>query len=380
MIARHNRGTRRAWPVRGLAPGLVAFVVVGCQTAGYFKQAVQGQYQIMTSQQPIRKLLAEPQTSPTLREKLRQVEELRQFARKELALPVDGHYLRYADLHRSNAVWNVYAAPEFSLSPKGWWYPIVGRLTYRGYFSEAGAMRYASQLRRQGLDVYVEGVEAYSTLGWFRDPVLNTFLQHPESDLAEILFHELAHQRLFVAGDTDFNEAFATAVAEEGARRWLSAANDAGAEKRYRTELDHKDQVMRLVMACRQKLESLYAESSCASTRKRSADGLVSSSAARREKERILGELRRDYSQLRAEWGGRSGYDAWFAQPLSNAQLNAAATYYCLVPAFHRLLRDAGGDPRKFYRAAAALARLPQNERHRRLERLLDRPDSPAGG
>ncbi|MHB8521056.1 MAG: aminopeptidase [Limisphaerales bacterium] len=380
MIDRDDGVTWIQWSVQKLASALVAFAVVGCQTAGYFKQAVQGQYQIMASQHPIKKLLAEPQTPPPLREELHRVEQLRQFARKELALPVDGHYLRYADLHRPYVVWNVYAAPEFSLSPKAWWYPIVGRLTYRGYFAEAGALRYAGQLRQSGFDVYLEGVEAYSTLGWFRDPVLNTFLHHHETGLAETLFHELAHQRLFVAGDTDFNEAFATAVAEEGVRRWIAAKADAGAKKRYQTELDHKDQVMRLVMACRQKLEVLYAKSSSAPTRRRTGDQLVSIAAERREKERIFGELRRDYSQLRAQWGGRSGYDRWFAQALNNAQLNSAATYYYLVPAFHRLLRGAGGDLRKFYRTVAALARLPQDERHRRLERLLDRPDPPPTG
>jgi predicted aminopeptidase len=356
--------------------GLIALVATGCQTASYLGQAVRGQYQLVTRQRPIRKLVADAQTPPALKEKLQQVERLRQFARQALALPTDGHYLRYADLHRRYVVWDVYAAPEFSLEPKGWWYPIVGRLTYRGYFSEAGAERYASQLRKKGFDVYVDGVEAYSTLGWFRDPVLNTFIQHPETELAETLFHELAHQRLFVGSDTDFDEAFATAVAEEGVRRWLAAADDAAARRHLQDGLQRKDQVMQLVTVCRQRLESLYKAPLPKADQPDDERLKVAATLKRQEKERILGKLREDYGRLRAQWDSVSGYDAWFARPLNNAKLNAAATYYHLVPAFHRLLAEHGGDLKEFYRATAALARLPRPERHRRLNQLLDQAAS----
>src|SRR5687767_6056930 len=205
----------------GFAVVVLAAVLSGCQTVSYYTQAIRGQYQIFANREPIEKLIANTNTPPALREKFRLVMDLRRFAETNLAMPVNGHYNRYADVKRRFVVWNVHAAKEFSLEPKTWWYPIVGRLKYQGYFSEAHANRYAKKLEEKGLDVYVNGVEAYSTLGWFKDPLLNTFIHHGETELADILFHELAHQRVFASGDTDFNEAFATAVAEEGVRRWF---------------------------------------------------------------------------------------------------------------------------------------------------------------
>src|SRR5262245_50615476 len=209
-MARIRVWAGRVWLVLALASG------VGCETASYYGQAIGGQWEIVRGGETSAILLADADTPEALKGKLRVVLQLREFAEKELKLPVDGHYECYADLGRRYVVWNVHGAPEFSLEPKSWWYPVVGRLKYRGYFSEAKAQRYARQLEAEGLDVYVAGVEAYSTLGWFKDPVLNTFLNHDEVDVAETLFHELAHQRLFVRGDTDFDEAFATAVAQEG--------------------------------------------------------------------------------------------------------------------------------------------------------------------
>lgn len=203
----------------GLGLLLGALLETGCQTAGYVSQVIRGQHQIWKRQEPIDTLLASEETSPALKHQLALVLQLRRFAEHELKLPANGHYLRYADLQRRFVVWNVYAAPEFSLTPKSWWYPVVGSLDYRGYFSEEKARAHAAELRARGFDTYVGGVTAYSTLGWFRDPVLNTFIHEPEADLADLLFHELAHQRLFIPGDTEFNEAFATAVAEEGTRR-----------------------------------------------------------------------------------------------------------------------------------------------------------------
>ncbi|MBU6402806.1 MAG: aminopeptidase [Verrucomicrobia bacterium] len=357
--------------LRWLLPVLTGLAVAGCQTAGYLRQAVSGQLEILRLERPVRKLMADAGTPPGLKEKFREVERLRQFAKAELALPIDGHYLRYADLHRRYVVWNVYAAPEFSLRPKAWWYPIVGRLVYHGYFSEAEARRYADRLRQRGWDVYVEGVEAYSTLGWFKDPLLNTFIHERPTVLAETLFHELAHQRLFVGSDTDFDEAFATAVGEEGVRRWLAASGDPLAAGAYEQELARDDELMQLVMDCRRKLSALYRRAGLTRRRPGAADGATQAAATRREKERIIAELRVGYARLRARRGGDPAADRWFAGPLNNAQLNAAATYYVWVPAFHRLLEQHGGDLKKFYRAAAELARLPEAQRHRRLEALL---------
>ena len=334
---------------------LAALLLPGCQTAGYYAQAIHGQAKILVHRQPIEKLLADPQTPPTLQDKLRLVLKLREFAARELKLPANGHYLRYVDLHRRYVVWNVEAAPEFSLKEESWWYPIVGRLTYRGYFAEADAQRYAASLARRGLDVSVEGIEAYSTLGWFKDPVLSSFIQNSETELAEIIFHELAHQRLFISGDTDFNEAFATAVAEESVRRWLRAQGNLAAVERYEAGCRRHGEFLQLITKTRSELESLYTSGQSAGELKQG-------------KARNFATLRARYQQLKAGWAGGSHYDEWFAQPLNNARLNTWATYYDLVPAFQRRLAANGGDLEAFFRATKALAKLPKAERHRRLE------------
>jgi predicted aminopeptidase len=219
---------------------VLAALISGCHTASYYQQAASGQLEILSKREPIAELLADSQTRPALRDKLQLVLDLREFAEHELRLKTDGHYLLYADLGRRFVVWNVYAAPEFSLEPKKWWYPVVGSLKYRGFFSEEDAKRYGADMAKQGYDVYVGGVDAYSTLGWFKDPVLNTFIHHSPPELAELLFHELAHQRVFAKGDTDFNEAFATAVGEEGVRRWIAAHGDAEMRAQYEVALRRK--------------------------------------------------------------------------------------------------------------------------------------------
>ena len=232
-----------------LAPALLLAVLAmsGCRTLSFYGQAIKGQYQIVAHQQKLQKVLADSQTPAPLKAKLELVQHLRAFAKQQLQLPVDGHYEKYADVHRPFVVWNVEAAPEFSLEPKSWWYPFVGSLDYRGYFSKEGAQKYGDWLQTRGYDVHVGGVTAYSTLGWFKDPVLNTFIFDPEPDLAETLFHELGHQRVFASGDTDFNEAFATTVGQEGARRWFRAKGDQAALEKYLAEVRRTTQFARLI-------------------------------------------------------------------------------------------------------------------------------------
>jgi predicted aminopeptidase len=288
---------------------------------------------------------------------------------------VNGHYLRYADLHRPFVVWDVYAAPEFSLEPKTWWYPFVGRLDYRGYFRESSARNCAARLARAGYDTSVGGVEAYSTLGWFKDPVLNTFIHRDEPELAETLFHELAHQRVFASGDTDFDEAFATAVGQEGARRWLRARGDQAAYEHYVASIHYHEHFERLIVATRQKLEILYGDT-------RKPDGTLKAAKApplpveqlRAEKQRILAALRSDWEQLRAQWGSGAGLEDWLAEDLNNAELNSESTYYHLVPAFDRLLAANGGDLAKFYVAVERLAKLPKTKRHQQLSQPAPQP------
>ena len=259
----------------------------GCQTAGFYAQAIKGEYRVITRRQSIAKLRASPATPADLKARLELLDRLRAFARNDLKLPVDGHYLEYADLGRPFAVWNVEAAPEFSMEPKTWWYPLVGSLEYRGYFAPGAATNYAARLAREGYDVSIGGVTAYSTLGWFRDPVLNTFLFDPEPDLAELIFHELGHQRVFAAGDTDFNEAFATTLGQEGARRWLRAKGDRSAYEKYLAELRRTRQFASLIMTTRERLQARYGD-------ERTEDGNVK---AAKKKRTILPEQLRGQKQ-----------------------------------------------------------------------------------
>src|SRR6266700_2756187 len=251
-----NRGRGRRWVIV-LALGVVVLAVSGCQTLSFYRQAIKGQYGLLAHRQPIEKLIADPQTESNLKQKLQLLQRLRAFADHDLKLPVDGHYTKYVDVHRPFVVWNVEAAPEFSLEPKSWWYPLVGSLEYRGYFSEKQANQYAAVLRSKGYDVYVGGVEAYSTLGWFKDPALNTFIFNIEPDLAETIFHELGHQRVFARGDTDFNEAFATTVGQEGARRWLRASGKTNLLEKYDAVLRRNGQFVHLIMSTREELQKV---------------------------------------------------------------------------------------------------------------------------
>jgi predicted aminopeptidase len=331
--------------------------VVGCESLSYYRQAIAGQYQILSTQQPITKLIANTNTPATLRDRFRTVLDLREFAEKELFLPADRHYLKYSDVHRRHVVWNVYAAPELSLEQKTWWYPIVGSLKYRGYFSEKAARNYAAKLRRDCWDVYVSGVDAYSTLGWFKEPLLNTFIYDNPADLAETIFHELGHQRLFISGDTDFNEAFATLVGQEGTRRWLAQKGDTNALETYKASLAREDEYVRLVQATRAKLKVLYESNRSAPEKKA-------------QKTAILEDLRAEYQRLKESWQGDRTYDRWFASELNNAKLNTVATYHDLLPAFTRLLDSCGGDLKRFYGEVEKLKQLSKEERRKRLSEL----------
>jgi len=366
-----SRRRRRSCLRWFVSAGALVLIVTGCRSVGYYQQAISGQYEILAKRQSIPKLLARKDTRPALREKLELVMALRQFAEHDLNLKADGHYVCYADLGRRFVVWNVYAAPEFSLEPKKWWYPVVGSLKYRGFFSEKDARACGDRLARQGYDVHVGGVDAYSTLGWFKDPVLNTFIHYESADLAEIIFHELAHQRVFAAGDTDFNEAFATAVGEEGARRWLAAHGDAASKAAYATELRRKDDFVRLVMNAREQLKRVYGEEEAHGPRAKETAGSEELVAVKRaRKEAVIEQLRRDYATLKASWGGYNGYDHWFSRSLNNAQLNTVATYYNLLPAFTRLLNENKGDLELFYRDCKVLAKMPKEQRKGEVAKL----------
>ncbi len=350
----------------------VILAVSGCQTLSFYGQAIRGQYQLLAHRQPIEKLVTDSSTPPRLKTQLELLQKLRAFAGTELKLPVDGHYTKYVDVHRRFVVWNVEAAPEFSMEPKTWWYPLVGSLEYRGYFSERSATNYGAALRHKGYDIFVGGVDAYSTLGWFNDPVLNTFILNPEADLAETIFHELGHQRVFARSDTDFNEAFATTVGEEGARRWLRSAGNKTVYESYLGELRRTREFVHLITVTREQLEALYGDDRTeegkikASRKKRG----IPSQQLREEKRRIFDRLQLDYAKLKQEWQGDTSYDTWFARQVNNAQLNSVAAYYDLLPGFEHLLELNGGDLENFYAAAERLSKMPKKDRHQWLTTL----------
>ncbi len=330
-----------------------ALIVVLIAAAGggcYILQSVQGQLSLMSKRVPIGRVIAGQATPPALRTQLEAVAAIRDFASRDLGLPDNGSYRSYADLGRRYVVWNVVAAPEFSVDPKQWCYPIVGCVAYRGYFVESRAHRFADKLERQGFEVTVGGVAAYSTLGHFDDPVLNTMMDWNDVELAAIIFHELTHQLLYVPGDSSFNEALATTVEEEGVRRWLrSQGRDADLAK-HLLEREHYLKVIDLMSGTRAELRAVYAA------------GLTPQAMRGRKRAAFLA-LRSSFARLKADWGGHAPFDPWFAQDLNNAQLASIATYYACVPGFERELAAAGGDLGAFYVRARALARLDRAKR-----------------
>jgi predicted aminopeptidase len=345
--------TIRRWLILPLA-----LCLGGCATTQYYAQAIRGQWEVISRSRPIPELLDDAAVVEPVRAKLRTALAARRFASETLALPANASYTLYADLERPYAVWNVFAAPELSLEPRRSCFPIAGCVIYRGYFANADAEGHAAELRARGDDVYVAGVAAYSTLGWFDDPLLNTVLHYDDADLAGLIFHELAHQLVYVAGDSRFNESFATAVEEEGVRRYLEAGGDAGALERYRVRRQLEDEFIALVLGCRGELELLY----------RSAEDVE---FKRRRKSELLAELQVGLAAL-AERAPRSRMlRRWAAEPLGNAHLASVAAYHDLVPAFQALLGRVGGDLPRFYSEIRRLADLPAEERDARLLEAL---------
>lgn len=333
--------------------------LTACSNLTYYSQAVEGQWEVWQRSQPIAKVLAHPATSAPLKQQLADVLNIRTFATTVLHLPENLSYTYYADLQRPFVVWSVFATPALSLEPKTWCFPIIGCVSYRGYFNQATAEMLATELRDQGYDVYVAGISAYSTLGWFADPVLNTMLKWTTSRLAGVIFHELAHQKLYIADDTAFNEAFATAVEEEGVQRWLRQFSTAADQVAYQQAQQREMQFVHLVLTTRQRLEEVYQQHH------------LPRATLVLEKKRIFNRLQTEYAVLKQRWDGYSGYDNWFAKDLNNAKLLSVVTYQDYVPAFQTLLVKQGHDLQKFYQAVAQLGDLPKEQREEELKRLV---------
>ena len=326
----------------------------GCSTVGYYAQAVNGHLDLLQSAKPVADWLADPATPPPLRERLQLAQRMRDFAVAELKLPDNGSYRRYADLNRSAAVWNAVAAPELGLSLKTWCFPLLGCVGYRGYYTRAPAELLATELRGQGFETMVYGVPAYSTLGYSNwvggDPLLNTFLNWTEGELARLIFHELAHQVAYAEDDTAFNESFATAVERIGGQRWLQQHGSVAARAEDARRLRYQQDFRAFTWRWRSELDALY-KSDAPDTVKRERKAV------------LMARLRSDYQAMKAgPWAGYAGYDAWFDRA-NNAAFAVQAAYNELVPEFERLFDRSGGDFNRFYAEVKTLAALPKAER-----------------
>jgi predicted aminopeptidase len=334
---------------------VVASVALGgCDTMGYYAQAIGGQAEIWRLMRPLEQVIADPQSSPTLKRRLQLAARIRAFASRELGLPDNGSYRAYADLRRRYVVWNVFAAEELSVKPKQWCFPVAGCVAYKGFFNKAQAEGLAAELKRAKFDVFVSGVPAYSMLGYLDDPLLNTFIHYPPTELARLIFHELAHQVAYAQGDTEFNESFAVTVAREGVRRWLRTHGATQELHAFEVTLERRDAFHAIAQKYRRELAEVYAAAS-SDERKRAA------------KAEVFAALAVEYGDLKKSWGGFKGYDRWFSEQANNASLASIAVYTQQVPAFQALLAKLGGDLPRFYTQVRELADLPKNERSARL-------------
>lgn len=334
---------------RAIFAALILSVLVSCETISYYGQAAHGQLSLLLGRKEIESLLSDETLAQETRRKLALILEAREFAKEQLLLEPGSSYLSYVELNRPFVVWNVFAAPEFSTQPQTWCYPIAGCVSYRGYFSEHRAREFADSLEREQLDVYSGGVDAYSTLGWFDDPLTSAVLHRSDHALLSLLFHELAHSLVYLPGDTTFNESFATFVEQEGMRRWLQLHPQPGLMVQLEREELIDNAFVALVSRYREKLEALYA-------------GSLDEEAMRAEKGLVQEALRAEYGRFREEWDYR-GYDRWFAGPLNNAQLGTVASYNDLVPSFAGLLRESEGDLARFYAKVTELSKLASEQR-----------------
>lgn len=342
---------------RGLGLVVMAVCLSGCTSLAYYGHLLKGQTQVLQAREPIPEVIADPDTDAALRDRLQRVDQARRFAVEALSLPDSGSYRSYVELDRRYVLWNVFAAPEFAMQAHEWCNWLYGCFAYRGYYDKAAAEREARRLSEQGKDTHVGGVPAYSTLGWFDDPLLWSMMYWDDDTLIATLFHELAHERFFLSGDTAFNESYATFVGETGLRQWAESRGlpPPAADKQRQRRSDF----VALVQSTRQRLEALYA-------------GPLAVEAMRRRKAEIIDDMRRRYRAMRdAQWGGWGGYDDWFNAPINNAKLLTVGLYHQWVPAFAALFDSIGRDWDAFHEAVEAIAQLPEPARERRLEALM---------
>ena len=336
---------------------LTALTVSACSSFGYYMDLMAGHSELLEQRKPISEILVDKDTTSKLRELLETSQNIRDFATKSLDLPENDSYRMYADLKRRYAVWNVIAAKEFSVEPKRWCFLFVGCLSYRGYFSKEDAMAYASELKSEGFDVYVAGASAYSTLGWFDDPLLNTMMYKSEARRAGVIFHELAHQVVYIEGDSAFNEAFATTVEEEGIQRWMAKKGQNEQYEAYLLDKKRNSEINTLLQKTRDQLKDLYKTN-------------LSTKEKRSEKRRLFSLIQNNYRELKRSWGDYKAYDKWMSQKLNNSHLLLIATYHDLVPTFKALLYKENNNLSKFYIAVEKLGEESKEERKSKLKQI----------
>ena len=345
------------WWLRRSVPMLAILLLSGCSSLSYYTQLASGQLALLRAREPVADVIADPQRDPTLRDRLLKSQQAREFASRQLHLPDNQSYRLFADIHRRYVVWNVFATGEFSLDPVTHCFPIAGCVAYRGYYDQNAARGEAALQKLDGKDVYVSGVEAYSTLGWFNDPIISSMMTWGDERLATLIFHELAHQRFYVKDDSEFNESYATFVEQEGTRQWRAARGMP--PETASSETQRRDQLTQLVLATRDRLKALYAEP-------------LSADVMRQRKAAEFERLRHEYQQMRdSQWGGDKRFDSWVYAPMNNARLLPIGLYDQWTPAFAALFKQVKGDWPSFFNAVEKLGGLPQDERKAALEKLL---------
>lgn len=337
---------------------ICSLVLTACESIDYYSQAVSGHWHIWRQRQSIETLIADESTDADLKKRLQYLQSVREFATTDLLLPDNNSYRYYSDIGRPFVVWNVFAADEFSVMPKQWCFPIAGCVGYRGYFSRQDAVDYATRLNRQGYDTHVGGVVAYSTLGWFDDPVLNTFISQDDMRLAGLVFHELAHQKLYFPGDTSFNESFAMAVEMAGIQRWFGQSSKTGMDYTKYQQI-HADFVATM-LGGRQQLELLYQTK-------------IPMEMMKQRKQEIISRIKNaSYISFKQRWGGVDSYDKWLGlsgRPhLNNAKLSTVSSYYQMLPIFERILSEEDGDLEAFYQHVEKLGALSKEQRQQLLK------------
>ena len=345
---------------------LAALIAPGCASPSYYTQAVSGHLELMRLREPVEDVLASPETGEELKAKLELAAEVRAFGVESLGLPGNETYTQFARTGREAVSWNVVAAPEFSLEPKTWCFLVAGCVPYRGYFEQDAARRFAGKLQQKGYDVSVTPALAYSTLGWFEDPLLDTMLARSDAELAAVLFHEMAHQYLYVKGDTLFNESFASFVEEAGVTMWLESRDADASLQAWKDGRQAARQFQVLLESYRAELDTLYAAEQ-------------PPAEIRAGKERLYAELEKDWAQLsRDEWNGVKYFGSWFEQSPNNARLALLQSYRGGTCAFDRLFRESGRDMPRFLVLAEDKSRLAKTQRAEWLQQPCN-PIAPDG-